>query len=64
MRNLADAFLHQSESTAAKYEPNQKEKGQFLVRAVKESNAEGVIFASPSFCDPAPARPADACKAR
>ncbi len=53
VRNLADAFLHQSESTAAKYEPNQEEKGQFLVRAVKQSNAEGVIFASPSFCDPA-----------
>jgi benzoyl-CoA reductase subunit C len=53
LRNLALAFLHQSESTAAKYEPNQKEKGQHLVRAVKRTGAEGVIFASPSFCDPA-----------
>ena len=53
LRNLALAFLHQSESTAAKYEPNQKEKGQHLVRAVKRTAAEGVIFASPSFCDPA-----------
>jgi benzoyl-CoA reductase subunit C len=53
MRNLALAFLHHSESTAAKYEPNQKEKGQHLVRAVKRSGAEGVIFACPSFCDPA-----------
>jgi benzoyl-CoA reductase subunit C len=53
LRNLADAFLHHSESTAAKYEPNQKEKGQHLVRAVKRSRAEGVIFACPSFCDPA-----------
>ncbi len=51
--NLSQAFLHQSESTAAKYEPNLKEKGQFLVRAVKRTGAEGVIFASPSFCDPA-----------
>ncbi len=53
MRALADAFLHRSESTAAKYEPDEAEKGQFLVRAVKRSGAEGVIFASPSFCDPA-----------
>ncbi len=53
MRALADAFLHRSESTAAKYEPDEAEKGQYLVRAVKRSGAEGVIFASPSFCDPA-----------
>jgi benzoyl-CoA reductase subunit C len=53
MQNLALAFLHHSESTAAKYEPDQKEKGQHLVRAVKRSGAEGVIFACPSFCDPA-----------
>ncbi len=53
LKNLALAFLHQSESTAAKYEPNLKEKGQHLVRAVRRSGAEGVIFACPSFCDPA-----------
>jgi benzoyl-CoA reductase subunit C len=53
LRNLALAFLHQSESTAAKYEPNLREKGQHLVRAVKRTGAEGVIFACPSFCDPA-----------
>lgn len=53
IENLAKAFLHSSESTAAKYEPNQDEKGQFLVRAVKRTGAEGVIFAAPSFCDPA-----------
>jgi len=53
LRNLAIAFLHQSESTAAKYEPDLKEKGQHLVRAVKRCGAEGVIFAAPSFCDPA-----------
>jgi benzoyl-CoA reductase subunit C len=53
LRDLALAFLHHSESTASKYEPNEKEKGQHLVRAVKRSRAEGVIFACPSFCDPA-----------
>ena len=51
--NLSRAFLHHSQSTAAKYEPSQKEKGQHLVRTVKRSAAEGVIFACPSFCDPA-----------
>jgi benzoyl-CoA reductase subunit C len=53
LRNLASAFLHQSEATAARYEPDLKEKGQHLVRAVRRSGAEGVIFAAPSFCDPA-----------
>jgi len=53
LRNLALAFLHHSESTAARFEPNQLEKGQHLVRAVKRTGAEGVIFACPSFCDPA-----------
>jgi len=53
IQNLADAFLHHSEATAAKYEPDLKEKGQHLVRAVQRTNAEGVIFACPSFCDPA-----------
>ena len=53
LANLASAFLHHSESTAAKYEPDWKEKGQYLVRAVQQSGAEGVIFAAPSFCDPA-----------
>jgi benzoyl-CoA reductase subunit C len=53
VHNLSQAFLHSSMSTAAKYEPDQEEKGQFLVRAVRETNAEGVIFASTSFCDPA-----------
>jgi benzoyl-CoA reductase subunit C len=53
LQDLSHAFLHQSESTAAKYEPNLKEKGQHLVRAVRRSGAEGVIFACPSFCDPA-----------
>jgi benzoyl-CoA reductase subunit C len=53
LENLARAFLHHSESTAAKYEPNLAEKGQHLVRAVRRTDAEGVIFACPSFCDPA-----------
>ncbi len=53
LENLSRAFLHQSESTSAKYEPDLAEKGRHLVRAVQRTHAEGVIFASPSFCDPA-----------
>jgi len=53
VERLATAFLHNSVSTAAKYEPDAAEKGQHLVRAVEKFGAEGVIFAAPSFCDPA-----------
>ena len=53
VQELAQAFLHRSMSTAAKYEPNPVEKGRYLVDAVRRTGAEGVIFASPSFCDPA-----------
>lgn len=53
IRQLASAFLHRSAETSAKYQPVQALKGKFLVDAVKQSGAEGVIFAAPSFCDPA-----------
>jgi benzoyl-CoA reductase subunit C len=53
IRSLAMAYLHNSSDTSAKYEPDQKKKGLYLVEAVKRSGAEGVIFAAPSFCDPA-----------
>ena len=53
LRNLADAFLHHCQSTSARYEPDPAEKGRYLVKAVRRTGAEGVIFASPSFCDPA-----------
>lgn len=53
LESLSAAFLHHSMSTAPKYEPDQAEKGRFLVRDVERTGAEGVIFASTSFCDPA-----------
>jgi benzoyl-CoA reductase subunit C len=53
LENLSDAFLHYSTSTSAKYEPDKKNKGQFLLDSVRDNSAEGVIFAAPSFCDPA-----------
>jgi len=51
--NLASSFLHQSIETACKYEPDGSRKGQFLLDTVRKRAAEGVIFAAPSFCDPA-----------
>ncbi len=51
--NLSQAFLHHSTETAAKYEPDGARKGKYLIDAVRDRGAEGVIFAAPSFCDPA-----------
>ncbi len=51
--NLADAFIHHSAETAAKYDPDVDHKGQWLIDCVKDRGAEGVIFAAASFCDPA-----------
>jgi benzoyl-CoA reductase subunit C len=53
IERIAAAFLHRSMETSAKYQPDQAKKGQYIVDAVKDSRAEGVIFAAPSFCDPA-----------
>lgn len=48
---LSRAFLRESVETASRYEPD-KPKGKYLVDIVRETHAEGVIFAAPSFCDP------------
>jgi benzoyl-CoA reductase subunit C len=53
LEELSKAFLHRSASTAAKYDATRDEKGQFLLKQVKTRGAEGVVFAAPSFCDPA-----------
>jgi benzoyl-CoA reductase subunit C len=50
---LSKAFLHRSASTAAKYDTRREDKGRFLLRQVSTRGAEGVVFAAPSFCDPA-----------
>lgn len=51
--NLAKAFLHHSAQTAAKYETDREEKGRMLLETIRARQADGVIFAAPSFCDPA-----------
>ena len=53
LEELSKAFLHRSASTASKYDVKKEDKGQFLLHQVKMRGAEGVIFAAPSFCDPA-----------
>jgi benzoyl-CoA reductase subunit C len=53
LEELSKAFLHHSASTAAKYDVKREDKGMFLLEQVKSRGAEGVVFAAPSFCDPA-----------
>ncbi len=51
--NLSQAFLHHSAETAAKYEVDLEEKGNYMLESIRKRGADGVIFAAPSFCDPA-----------
>ena len=53
LEELSKAFLHDSASTAARYDVKRDDKGVFLLKQVKTRGAEGVVFAAPSFCDPA-----------
>ena len=53
LEELSKAFLHHSASTAAKYDVKREDKGMFLLKQVTSRGAEGVVFAAPSFCDPA-----------
>jgi benzoyl-CoA reductase subunit C len=53
LEELSKAFLHRSATTAAKYDERREQKGQYLLKQVKTMGAEGVVFAAPSFCDPA-----------
>ncbi|MBK9387043.1 MAG: benzoyl-CoA reductase subunit C [Planctomycetes bacterium] len=49
---LSDAFLHGTVPTASIYD-EKAEKGDALVRRVREQRVDGVILMAPSFCDPA-----------
>jgi benzoyl-CoA reductase subunit C len=51
--NLVQAYLHRSAETAAKYEPDLEKKGNYMLESIRKRGADGVIFAAPSFCDPA-----------
>ncbi|HMB70709.1 MAG TPA: benzoyl-CoA reductase subunit C [bacterium] len=52
LENLVHAFLTASTASPVRFIDTDR-KGEHLVRMVKESAAEGVLFAAPSFCDPA-----------
>lgn len=49
---LIEGYLSHTVATASRYEPAGR-KGRFLVEQVRRREAEGVVFAAPSFCDPA-----------
>ncbi len=53
LQELSKAFLHRSAQTSSKYDEKREDKGKFLLECVQKRGAEGVIFAAPSFCDPA-----------
>ena len=49
--SLADAYLHKTDITPFKYQ-GQLNRGDEIVKMIKAAKAEGVVMASPSFCDP------------
>jgi len=53
LQALSKAFLHHSAQTSSKYDDKREDKGKYLLHQVKTRGAEGVVFAAPSFCDPA-----------
>jgi len=53
IRSLAEAFARSARKTSILYEGNPEGKRNLIARRVAESRADGVIFASASFCDPA-----------
>ncbi len=53
LKALVDAYLAFGGEASCKYVPDGEDKGARLIASVREKHAEGVIFAAPSFCDPA-----------
>ncbi|MBF0166493.1 MAG: benzoyl-CoA reductase subunit C [Alphaproteobacteria bacterium] len=53
LKNLSTTYLKHSVETSCKYVPKEEDKGKYLLNRISQCQAEGVIFAAPSFCDPA-----------
>jgi benzoyl-CoA reductase subunit C len=53
IRALSEAYLKTPAETSSRYVDDDGRKGRYLVDLVRKSGAEGVVFAAPSFCDPA-----------
>jgi len=49
---LADAYLNKSTFSSSVYSLDNS-RGEQLINLAKQRNADGIIFAAPSFCDPA-----------
>lgn len=49
---IVDAYFNDTVCTATRYDADGS-NGRFLIERVRERDAEGVIFAAASFCDPA-----------
>jgi len=52
LKALSHAYLQSQVPSSARFE-EYNPKSKKMVKTVRERNAEGVIFAAPSFCDPA-----------
>jgi len=52
MEALVSSYMHDTVSTASRYELGNR-KGKHLIELVRKRRAQGVVFAAPSFCDPA-----------
>lgn len=52
LEGLARAFLERGVATSSRY-IDEDEKGASLVESVRQAEADGVVFAAASFCDPA-----------
>jgi benzoyl-CoA reductase subunit C len=53
VRRLAESFVAHSVKTSVFYEADPKGKRALISRRVEAARADGVVFASASFCDPA-----------
>jgi benzoyl-CoA reductase subunit C len=53
LRNLAEGFARNDMKTSILFEADPEGKRNLMKQRTAEANADGVIFATPSFCDPA-----------
>jgi len=53
VRNLAESLVLRAQKTSILYEPDPAGKMNLVPDRVRAAGADGVIFAAPSFCDPA-----------
>ncbi len=53
LRALATAFIRHARKTSVLYEPDPDGKQRLMKERVAAARADGIIFAAPSFCDPA-----------